>query len=552
MNKLLRRFHPISKEWQQNTCEKIGLTFRDLGLYDEIYDNQNLGKPLDCLKIIGDGNCLFRCFACAICGDQETHSYFRQIITSFISERKEAIYNNEYPREYLERSRMRERGVWGTEIELHYSALCFNITIYVYTKYGPKHDWLEFKPTSQTDGKAIYLYHKDGNHYDIVRSVSTPDVLCTPGFEEETVILTEDSDTPEDSSVINLSDFLKGMSFEDENGSSNMIDDNALETSKTDPFEFEDEDFLSYSPIPKKQTSTPKKSKLKPLKVEIETGIMDVSSDIGQISQICSDISICNSSFEEALKNSKPKKYALKKNNSLLLRKALRDVPLSMSKRKRCRNYCLQHISEEMMKNMRYKFWTKQFEQRVEWFIDKISESKKNQNSICFQIESGKTVCGSCFRFLLRMNRNFYYTYLRMANDGKTAAGYRNTRGCGMAKEGAIVWLQNYQFFHADRMPDNGDMMLPFKTKKRDIYNMYVEEKIECLERSVIDALTVSQSAFYDIWKNEFPHLKIKQTNSFSKCSTCVHIERELEKTRDLSKRTKLKQMMRVHNQRQM
>ncbi|XP_061190665.1 uncharacterized protein LOC133198638 [Saccostrea echinata] len=204
------------------------------------------------------------------------------------------------------------------------------------------------------------------------------------------------------------------------------------------------------------------------------------------------------------------------------------------------------------MESMRYKFWTKQFEQRVEWFIDKISESKKNQHSICFQIESGKTVCGSCFQFLLRMNRNFYYTCLKMANDGKTAAGYRNTRGCGVAKEGAIVWLKNYEFFHADRMPNNGDMMLPFKTKKRDIYNMYVNEKIECLERSIFDALTVSQSAFYDIWKNDFPHLKIKQTNSFSKCSTCVHIERELEKTRDLSKRTKLKQMMRVHNQRQM
>ncbi|XP_061190221.1 uncharacterized protein LOC133198091 [Saccostrea echinata] len=279
----LRRFNPISKKWQQNTCEKIGLTFYDLGLFDEIYENQNLGEPLDCLKIIGDGNCLFRCLACVICGDEEKHHYFRQIITSFISERKEAVYNNEYPKEYLERSRMRERGIWGTEIELHYSALYFNITIYVYTKYGPKHDWLEFKPASQTNGKAIYLYHRDGNHYDVVRSVSKPNdsiILCTPGFEEETVILTEDSDTQEDSSVINLSDFLKAMSFEDENGSSNMIEDNALETSKTDPFEFEDEDFLSYSTIPTKLTSTPKKSKLKPLKVEIEnsdTGIMKSS-----------------------------------------------------------------------------------------------------------------------------------------------------------------------------------------------------------------------------------------------------------------------------------
>ena len=44
----------------------------------------------------------------------------------------------------------------------------------------------------------------------------------------------------------------------------------------------------------------------------------------------------------------------------------------------------------------------------------------------------------------------------------------------------------------------------------------------------------------------------VLQTNSFSKCSTCVSIEKELEKTRDPAVREKLKKMISVHNARQM
>ena len=48
----------------------------------------------------------------------------------------------------------------------------------------------------------------------------------------------------------------------------------------------------------------------------------------------------------------------------------------------------------------------------------------------------------------------------------KLAASYRNARDNGIVREGAIAWLQTCGFFHAGRMPDNGDMMLPFKTWK--------------------------------------------------------------------------------------
>lgn len=97
--------------------------------------------------------------------------------------------------------------------------------------------------------------------------------------------------------------------------------------------------------------------------------------------------------------------------------------------------------------------------------------------------------------------------------EGKSAASYVYARGFIKAREGAVVWLHSYEHFHADRKPDNGDMMLPFKTRKNDIYDTYVAEKIKQLEISISSAYTVSRAALFEIWKTDFPKLKIKQVS---------------------------------------
>ncbi|XP_053403787.1 uncharacterized protein LOC123534087 [Mercenaria mercenaria] len=197
---------------------------------------------------------------------------------------------------------------------------------------------------------------------------------------------------------------------------------------------------------------------------------------------------------------------------------------------------------------MRNKFWTKPFENRVEWFMDKVVESVDSSGRVkwlSFVIEGGKKVCGTCFRKLYRIDKNFYYKYLKKAQQGKQSASVRYTRSYSESRNLADTWLDCYAFYHADRMPDTGVLMLPYRTRKIDIYNLYKNEMTDQFK------YPVSKSLFYNIW-NRKKNLKIKQTNSFSKCNTCVHLERELEKTRDPESRTKLKSMVAVHNERQM
>lgn len=48
-------------------------------------------------------------------------------------------------------------------------------------------------------------------------------------------------------------------------------------------------------------------------------------------------------------------------------------------------------------------------------------------------------------------------------------------------------------------MPDNGDMMLPFLTRKKDIYDGSVTEKNKQLENPF--HMPVCRAAFYEVWK---------------------------------------------------
>ena len=119
-----REFTPVSKVWKIETCNELGISFVEGKVF---YDPYVLGEPTSCYKIIGDGNCLFRRIALAVSGNEEFHQYFRNIIKSFIEKNQKHLVNNETFEDYLNRTKMRENGVWGTDIELYFAAEVFEL-----------------------------------------------------------------------------------------------------------------------------------------------------------------------------------------------------------------------------------------------------------------------------------------------------------------------------------------------------------------------------------------------------------------------------------------
>lgn len=178
-----REFNPVSKNWQIETCNELGISFDERDVFYQ--PSSHLGDPSTCFKIRGDGNCLFRSIAFAVSGNEELQLYFRNIITSCIAKSRNPTVNNEIPEDYLKRKKMRENGVWGTDIELYFAAKVFNCSIFVYSKYGNSYDWLEFKTENKTTSLAIYLHHKNSDHYDVVTSVSNLSELSVKEKENQ-------------------------------------------------------------------------------------------------------------------------------------------------------------------------------------------------------------------------------------------------------------------------------------------------------------------------------------------------------------------------------
>lgn len=75
---------------------------------------------------------------------------------------------------------MTKSGIWATETEIFATEHLFKTDVYilVYGQSGKTFFWLKFSakfidPTVVSSDKAIYLNHRNGNHYDIVKLTST-------------------------------------------------------------------------------------------------------------------------------------------------------------------------------------------------------------------------------------------------------------------------------------------------------------------------------------------------------------------------------------------
>ena len=224
---------------------------------------------------------------------------------------------------------------------------------------------------------------------------------------------------------------------------------------------------------------------------------------------LVTETSMNNSSFEKEVQKHRDGPIRNGSHQSKMLQKATNptNIRKSLKLARQCNRNCLRHHTENSMKSHRYKFWTKTFENRVNWFVDKVQEGKRRpkDGSIYFCIDGGRRSCPLCFRHLYHINRKFYFKYLKMAKDGLIAYGSRQGRGTMKEKKTAWKWLDDYAYFYADKMPDSGDNLLPYRCRKGMIYDLYVSDQIKKRRRSV------GKSSFLAMWRKDFPKLKIKQ-----------------------------------------
>ena len=148
LNYDLPHYIPLSHTGRLDICNTLQLKIRvSLGtnsLKSHIHKPLNYYIPSRTHCTPGDGNCLFSSLAYSVtsCSDNchIIRKYISDGMSSSLKEKCGKFINNKYPNtyrntiDYINKTNMKNNGVWGGDLELFTAGLLFNTDIWVYSK----------------------------------------------------------------------------------------------------------------------------------------------------------------------------------------------------------------------------------------------------------------------------------------------------------------------------------------------------------------------------------------------------------------------------------
>ena len=108
-------------------CSIVGIKHKDQLNYKRI--GAPIGTPGAILRIIGDGNCLFRALSAIFSGEQDNHDIIRALVVSFM----------ETPNNDMDRL-----GTSGTDEEIQHAVEELKINVHIFM--AQRNEWQVFSP----------------------------------------------------------------------------------------------------------------------------------------------------------------------------------------------------------------------------------------------------------------------------------------------------------------------------------------------------------------------------------------------------------------------
>ena len=187
----------------------------DVSLPNAIKDPDNIlnktGRKR--LSIVGDGNCLFRCFAFLAHGSENAHAKMRSLLVTFVSLNASSFSALVFEGNIKTHvSKMKRFGEWGTQVELQAAATLFQKPLYVLTQSTNDkgdYDWIIYKPQFSNDIsfpketeinflstfnailQHLEICHTNGCHYDCVVDDNSQIPLQPPDLPKRDICVKE-------------------------------------------------------------------------------------------------------------------------------------------------------------------------------------------------------------------------------------------------------------------------------------------------------------------------------------------------------------------------
>ena len=177
------RYHQTDLTWQHEKCDELGLTFHREIHTEKGGEDVHLHGPdlTTVVRIVGDGNCLFRCFSYIITGSQDQHFEIRTAIVSHMRhiapylENAQCVEMGSSIEEYTSNTSIDEVNSWATTNEMSVLAHLLKCNIYSYGTINQT--WEPRFPNHIDPGiiedvtqKSLYIVHVHGNHFEVVTS----------------------------------------------------------------------------------------------------------------------------------------------------------------------------------------------------------------------------------------------------------------------------------------------------------------------------------------------------------------------------------------------
>ena len=169
-----------------------------------------------------------------------------------------------------------------------------------------------------------------------------------------------------------------------------------------------------------------------------------------------------------------------------------------------CEMDCYQSFKLKNIRYLRYRYWTKSRQMRSQWLIQIMKNSERKGRYQYMNTDSGERVCSKAFLKLYNINKNLLVKCNKLAARNALASDTSKFKDLSVETLKCMSWFEDYVTACADRMPDHGTILLPYKTTKTAVYSLYKEEHFP----------PVSRMTFENIWRHHFPHVKVKQVRS--------------------------------------
>jgi len=186
-----------------------------------------------------------------------------------------------------------------------------------------------------------------------------------------------------------------------------------------------------------------------------------------------------------------------------------------------CEEKCLHNFSQNEVLQLRKDLYLKSFDECNQLLIALFnSASKDNHGKWIFTVKM-KQICSKAFKEIYALTKYKFKSISRHAREHTLPVhgNVANNRSSEFTKQ-AIDWIQTFIVGIGEEQPDSGFIHLPSYLDKLKLYNEMSEE----LQQKDEDYY-LSPSQFYNIWNEEFNHVKIPAKTRLGRCNLCTQLQ---------------------------